>query len=125
MNNKCIVCNCIFESKRVAKFCSDKCRQQNRPKEKKNTYAKQELRGRTRKLELIALKGGKCELCGYNANAAALTFHHLEPTVKKFQLDYRNLSNRSMVKIMEEFEKCQLLCANCHMEVHYPNLALD
>lgn len=125
MDNQCIVCNNTFKSKRVAKFCSDKCRQRNRPKEDTNTYAKQEIKGRSRKLELIALKGGECEICGYNTNLAALSFHHLNPSIKEFKLDFRNLSNRSMTNIMEEFNKCQLLCANCHMEVHNPGLNIN
>ena len=86
-----------------------------------NDYAKQKERALSRKLELIRLKGGKCEICGYDKNIAALEFHHLDPNVKSFQLDSRHLSNTTRDKIIEELDKCILVCANCHRELHNPH----
>ena len=34
----------------------------------------------------------------------------------------RKLSNSSMIKLMQEVDKCELLCANCHREYHSPDL---
>ena len=90
-----------------------------------NTYGYQKLRGLKRKIELIELKGGCCEKCGYDKNVAAFDFHHKDPTQKQYQLDIRKLSNTSMLKLMEEFEKCELLCANCHREFHSPDLEMS
>ena len=90
-----------------------------------NDYKYQRNRGLKRKLNLIDLKGGCCELCGYNKNIASLEFHHLDPSKKDHQLDMRKLSNSTMVKLLEEVEKCQLLCANCHREVHSPELEIE
>jgi hypothetical protein len=87
-----------------------------------NTYESQTTRAISRKLFLIEKRGGGCEQCGYKKNIAALDFHHLEKSKKKFQLDARHLSNNRMEVLLEEFEKCLLLCANCHREEHYPNL---
>ena len=87
-----------------------------------NDYVKQKERAIKRKLELISLKGGKCELCGYNKNIGALEFHHLDPSIKMFNLDERHLSNRTIDKILQEVEKCILVCSNCHKEIHYPHL---
>jgi hypothetical protein len=56
---------------------------------------------------------------------AALTWHHVDPATKKFQLDLRSLSNRSEREIQAEVTKCILLCANCHAEAHSPLLNLD
>ena len=83
-----------------------------------NDYVKQKERAIKRKLELISLKGGKCELCGYNKNIGALEFHHLDPSIKMFNLDERHLSNRTIDKILQEVEKCILVCSNCHKEIH-------
>lgn len=77
-------------------------------------------RRRTTKLKLIEYKGGKCELCGYNTCTAALEFHHLDPKEKEFaisQVDTRSKVNFETLK--KEVEKCMLLCANCHREIHY------
>jgi hypothetical protein len=53
-----------------------------------------------------------CELCNYKAHPAALTFDHLDPTQKLFCLS--DHTNRSWQKIMDEIEKCRVICANCH-----------
>lgn len=86
-----------------------------------NDYVKQKERALSRKLELIKLKGGKCERCGYDKNIAALEFHHLDPSTKSFQLDSRHLSNTTREKILEELDKCILVCSNCHRELHNPH----
>ena len=85
-----------------------------------NNYKKQCERALKRKLELIELKGGECEVCGYNNNIAALDFHHINPEDKNFQLDSRHLSNTHIDKLKQEVDKCILVCANCHREIHNP-----
>lgn len=87
-----------------------------------NSYLKQQERALTRKLELIEAKGGKCEICGYDKNIAALELHHLDPSQKSFQLDARHLSNTTIEKLLEEANKCILVCANCHREIHNEHL---
>ena len=47
-----------------------------------NYYEKQKERALTRKLEIIERKGGKCEICGYDKNIAALELHHVNPENK-------------------------------------------
>lgn len=86
------------------------------------TYEYQKIRGLKRKVELIEKRGGCCEKCGYNKNVAAFDFHHKNPNEKEYQLDVRKLSNTTMSNLMQEFEKCILLCANCHRELHSPDL---
>ena len=77
-----------------------------------------------RKLALIGKSGGRCNACGYCKNLAALTWHHVNPEAKSFELDLRSLSNRSDKAIEAEASKCILLCANCHAEEHFPHLTL-
>jgi hypothetical protein len=86
------------------------------------SYPAQKKRGLDRKLRFIQELGGKCAICGYAKNLAALSFHHLEG--KEFQLDARSLSNRKLDPILKEVAKCKLLCQNCHAELHYPELDL-
>ncbi len=74
---------------------------------------------RRKKLREMArdYKGGKCMVCDYNRCQRALSFHHLNPQEKDFDLSSRGLT-RSWERIKKEIDKCVLLCANCHMEVH-------
>jgi len=65
---------------------------------------------------LLAEAGGACRLCGYDRCAAALQFHHLDPTEKAFGFAAGGLT-RSIAVLREEAKKCVLLCANCHAEV--------
>jgi len=87
----------------------------------KNNYTKNKNRGIERKLFFIKQLGGKCSNCGYNRNYSALTFHHKNPNEKESGLDLRKMSGYSFNKLQIEVNKCQLLCHNCHMELHYPN----
>ena len=90
-----------------------------------NSYEAQKKRGLQRKWDIIQERGGKCERCGYFGNIGALEFHHLNPDEKDFQLDVRKLSNTKLEILREEFSKCVMLCANCHREEHYPDLAYE
>lgn len=56
-----------------------------------------------------------CDRCGYDRCAAALSFHHEDPSSKSFSV--ANVGGRSWDSILQEIEKCVILCANCHHEV--------
>lgn len=73
-------------------------------------------RRRRIKQQLVEEAGGRCAICGYARSPAALVFHHLDPTQKRFHLA-RNGYTRSLARAREEAGKCLLLCANCHAEV--------
>ena len=90
-----------------------------------NSYDAQKQRGLKRKWEIVQERGGKCEKCGYNINLSAIEFHHLDPSQKDFQLDMRSLSNTSLETLKEELSKCIMICANCHRELHNPDLSWD
>lgn len=65
----------------------------------------------------LTYKGKKCARCGYNNCIEALDFHHIDPTQKDFNLSDRNLIlDWEVIKL--ELDKCILLCANCHRELH-------
>lgn len=70
-----------------------------------------------RKNDLIALKGGQCS-CGYKKCSSALSFHHRDPKTKVFGLSKEALWKFSWEKILSEVEKCDLVCLNCHAEIH-------
>jgi hypothetical protein len=62
---------------------------------------------------LVAEAGGRCTACGFDAHQAALEFHHLDPSQKRFNLSLRGVT-RSIDKLRAEARKCVLLCSNCH-----------
>jgi len=63
-----------------------------------------------------------CEICGYKNNLAALTFHHKNSEEKDFEISQGVTRSRESLRV--EIAKCDLLCHNCHMEVHYPHLRI-
>lgn len=86
--------------------------------EQKEAYIQRcTLRRWERKQKLVDLKGGKCEACGYSKCLRALSFHHRNPAIKGFPLDIRNLASRNWNSLVEEVDKCDLLCIRCHMEL--------
>jgi hypothetical protein len=120
MKLKCNICGKGLSGKQT-KFCSLSCKNKDTNFRHQN-YVSQKQRGLKRKIELIELFGGKCEICGYKRNYAGLSFHHL--TKKTFPLDARNCSNKTWDKLLNEAKKCKLLCLNCHLETHYPDLTI-
>ena len=62
-------------------------------------------------------KGGKCELCGYSRCIEALEFHHRKDSLKNFGISKKGYT-RSWIAVRAEIEKCMLVCANCHREIH-------
>ena len=74
------------------------------------------LRRNAVKRKCLDYKGGKCCICSYDKCASALSFHHLDPTQKDF-----NLSDNyhKAWKVLElELDKCILVCQNHHAEIH-------
>lgn len=65
----------------------------------------------------------KCQVCGFKGNFACFDFHHRNPKDKKIGgLSSRLHSTLPFYepgkKLMEEIKKCDLLCRNCHSNLH-------
>ena len=86
-----IICKSCFSKKRVEEFIN-------------------------KKLKAINYLGGSCVVCGYKRYYGALEFHHTDPSKK--DVSWRDLRKRSWDRIIIELDKCELLCSNCHKEVH-------
>lgn len=74
---------------------------------------------RRKKIRQMAIeyKGKQCQQCGYDRCAEALEFHHKDTSQKDFSISEKGYT-RSWDKVREELDKCSLLCANCHRELH-------
>jgi hypothetical protein len=73
---------------------------------------------RRRKVKAILVHeaGGSCCICGYDRNMRALHFHHLEPSLKRHEMNAKGVA-MALEKLRAEAQKCVLLCSNCHAEV--------
>ena len=81
-----------------------KVRQANRRKEFKEWYKNYK-------------KNLKCERCGF-MHPAALDFHHKDPKEKRFTIG-AEIVNCSKQELLEEIQKCEVICSNCHRILHY------
>ncbi len=90
-------------------------REVRRRRKNAQTYKSLKKRRRQRKIDLVAVRGGRCQDCGYAALPAALEFHHRDPSTKEFGLGNWHGSRE---RLLREAEKCDLVCANCHRIRH-------
>lgn len=58
-----------------------------------------------------------CSVCGFNGHPRALEFHHRDPSEKDFSIG-ETYSGASVIKMLFEISKCDVLCANCHAIHH-------
>ncbi len=77
---------------------------------------------KVKKLEKIekikAIVGNSCWICGYNRSWRNLAFHHVNPSEKVFSLTSRELVGHNWSMVLQEIQKCILVCHNCHGEIH-------
>jgi len=66
-----------------------------------------------------SLKNQKfCKVCK-ESDYRCLEFHHIDPKTKKFNIScYKGHSRKTL---LEEIEKCIVLCSNCHKKEHKPH----
>lgn len=122
----CDILNFRATKGRLKKWCSEKCRSQWRyrngmsstTKGKRNVYLGQKRRGYQNKLRAIKGKGGKCQKCGED-RLPTLCFHHRDPSQKDVNLVGRAFGSKRWESLKEEVDKCDLLCHNCHFDLHY------
>ena len=69
------------------------------------------------KQKLVEALGSCCQICKYNKSNSALEIHHINPNEK--DKDYFNMRGGLSPKLKTELDKCVLLCANCHREIHH------
>lgn len=107
-------------SERCCKQCGKRYMYDYRHKGNDRAYTcetcKMKERNVRRKIMAILYKGGKCEHCGYGKIHEAMDFHHTDASTKEFSIGqaYR----LSWKRITTELDKCILVCANCHRELH-------
>lgn len=106
-------------SKTTRKFCYDCLPYETSDRIGKNMYHKLWVEYVIKQLK--QRYGISCNICGYNRNYAALDFHHVDSEEKEFNPAKLIYSSYDLDQIFNELDKCQLICSNCHREIHNPN----
>lgn len=83
-------------------------------KDKSNWYYKNLFQYKINKSQICYRKC--CQKCG-ELNYNLFDFHHIESNLKKFGITDR-LHNINIDDVLDEINKCVVLCKNCHMIYH-------
>mgnify|MGYP000644676537 CR=1 FL=1 len=102
---ECVICHKIVINPKKSQFIGQTC-----------SKCREKYRIFLMKQKAVEYLGGKCSICGYNKCNRALDFHHINPEEKDNTIS--SLYNYSWDNIKKELDKCILLCANCHRELH-------
>lgn len=100
----------------------EKNRKRNKsPEQRRKFYDWQNRKRREMTDRIIEYKKsiGSCQRCGWKEHPEVLQFHHREPEKKKFTISKTNLGCRAWDRIMEEIQKCEVICPNCHVYIHF------
>lgn len=129
---KCCKCKsekdlCEFNRNKSRKDgCSGYCKQCNDEYQKqhylqnKTDYQDNKRSFRKKLTNAIAEIKSKasCVICGEN-HPAVLEFHHKDATEKDFAIAEVVRLGYNLAKLMEEINKCEILCSNCHKKKHW------
>lgn len=86
--------------------------------QKEKTLQRQNKRRQKSKEWIINIKKKlSCVKCG-ESRWWVLDFHHKDPTKKEGSIS-RLIRNTTKEKATKEIEKCEVLCSNCHRDLHY------
>ena len=105
----CPICGKEILSGNGGETCSRTCANKKREglKYKTGNLNNSALKIRSLKTHIMEERGAKCERCNYSRFPSILNLHHILPRSKGGKDEQSNL---------------ELLCPNCHAEVHYGGL---
>lgn len=63
-----------------------------------------------------------CLFC-HEKDSCCLQFHHLNPSEKDFEI--HGGSKRNVESYKKEIQKCEIVCANCHLKIHANKLHIS
>jgi len=97
----------------------------------KNEYMRKYMKGRDtetnrnnrllRALKLDEIKESSgCYICG-ESDPRCLDFHHRDPEQKVAAVSVLTGHGVGWEKVLEEVEKCDVICANCRRKLHKPD----
>lgn len=69
---------------------------------------------------MLNKKSSGCCICG-EKDVACLDFHHISDKYDQIS----HMQTHSLKRIVEEIDKCVILCSNCHRKLHYHNKSIE
>ena len=113
MTKICLTCK---ESKEITEYHSNGYSPKGAKKYKPNCKICTQGNIYQRIVDAKAQHGSCCKVCGFNASLKALEFHHLDPATKDISISAAK--SIGLERFNKELEKCILVCANCHRQIH-------
>jgi hypothetical protein len=115
-------CNVCFDEKPLTEFYTNGKQSSGKQKFKPLCIPCEENNRRVfvegKRRILSEIFGDGCSICGYSRCSTALEFHHVDASVKE-QTPSKLINNYSTIeRMLEEVNKCVLVCSNCHREIH-------
>ena len=98
----------------LCKNCANAAKRRSYRKHGRSKDAETQLRNRKLRQDYVLdyLEQHPCVKCG-ETDIRVLEFNHIDPSQKYFEVS-RLLQNYGMQKLIDEIDKCEVLCANCH-----------
>jgi hypothetical protein len=116
-NLNCIVCGKQLTGNQ-SKYCSKHCKSKSLSKiHSQNSSQRISIKRRENKIRAISNLGERCNICGYTGSPEAFDFHHKNKELKQYLIS--SILHYSWKNLKNELDKCILLCANCHLIIHY------
>jgi hypothetical protein len=112
---KCTKCN---EYKEETAFPIASVKLSGRAGECKECKAKRTKKQRDERAYILYKeRGKKCAICGIkHSNPGFFDWHHIDETTKKYEV--KTMINSKWERVIEEANKCIMLCPNCHRKEH-------
>ena len=111
------------EEKPIESFSKDKTKKDGRSSDCKTCRKISIRKTRDRKIIFsLDYKGGKCLDCGkslsFPENKGEYDFHHTDPSTKVSRMNQLFKDKASDYRLVQELDKCVLLCKTCHIKRH-------
>lgn len=82
----------------------------------------QDLRSKVRDYVREIKASTPCLDCGRKYPYWVMEFDHIDPALKKFQISGFTRITNALRNVLEEIQKCELVCGNCHKDRTYKRL---
>ena len=83
--------------------------------DKQKDYQRRWVAEKRKKVLLSIFEGKACERCGFD-DIRALEFHHKDRSKRSFTITSQ--VTIKLERLMNEIDKCEIICANCHSIEH-------